>query len=260
MPPNIIMETIMKKFLPLLVLSTIFVTICSADMTRLEVGAGAWKQKPTGYISRADGNGVLDLSGTYNSLETETTEAYAWLLFKHPVPIIPNIRLEYVTITDSGKTTGKVGGMQIPGSAPTTLDTQEYDIIPYYNLLDNTFWTTIDLGIDAKVITTKAKVSPLFGFMGYTSQETVVTPLVYVRARVEIPMTGLGIESDVKYITFNGSTMYDIRAKIDYTFDFAVIEPGVEFGYRTQKLLVDDGLTQVDLDYSGFYAGVMLRF
>jgi len=251
----------MKKILSAFLVTASMATLSSADTVRLEMGAGVWEQTPTGYAARIDGSGVLNLVGTYTSSETESNEAYAWLLIKHPIPIIPNVRVEYVSITDDGLTKGYVNGVLIPGSASTKIDVKEYDVIPYYNLLDNTFWTTIDLGIDAKVVESKATVSPAVGFPGYSGTDTTVIPLVYLRARVEVPSTGLGLESDIKYITYDGSTMYDIRAKVDYTFDFDVIEPGIELGYRTQKLIIDDGIkTDVNLEYSGFYAGVMLRF
>ena len=257
----------MKKLLTSLSLAAIVATTASADFLRVEAGAGAWEQTPSGYATRSDEDGVLKLNGTYTSDETASTEMYAWVLFKHFVPIIPNLRLEYVTIHDEGKTKGSVGGIPIVDnlntqtSAPTTLDVDEYDVIPYYNLLDNTFWITLDLGLDVKFIQSKAKVGAVGAFTGYNSDDSSVIPLVYARGRVQVPTTGLGVEADVKAISDGTNTFYDTRAKVDYTFDiFPVIQPGIEIGYRIQKMRVDDGSTQVDLDYKGVYAGAMLRF
>jgi outer membrane protein len=86
--------------------------------------------------------------------------------------------------------------------------------------------------------------------------------MVYGRARVEIPATGFGIEADAKYITYDGSTVYDVRAKVDYTFDFDVVQPGIEIGYRAQKFDIksDDDKTKMNMDFVGVYAGLMLRF
>jgi len=250
----------MKKILSTFALSAMMATISSADFIRIEMGAGAWQQTPSGYAERADGDGLINLDGTYLSAEKESTETYAWLLLKHPLPIIPNVRLEYVSLTDEGMTTGKVGGIQIPGWAPTTVDIKEYDVIPYYNLLDNTFWMTIDLGLDVKIIDSTSTVSPIPNFSGYSSSDTTIVPLLYLRTRVEIPTTDIGLEADVKAITDGTDTMYDFRAKVDYTFDLDILQPGVEVGYRMQKIKTDDGSTQIDLDYSGVYAGIMLRF
>ena len=263
---------IMKKLVTTCALGALLATTASADFARVEVGGGIWQQTPNGYASRTDGDGALSLNGTYTSSEKEATDTYAWILIKHPVPIIPNLRLEYVTITDEGTTNssggGSIGGIPLPVGldVPTTIDITQYDVIPYYNILDNTFWITLDLGLDIKVIESDvhaAAVSAgILTFAGYSSTDTTVIPLLYARGRVEIPATNIGLEADVKAITDGTNSMYDVRAKVDYTFDFIpIIQPALEVGYRMQKLKVDDGTkAQVDLDYSGVYAGLMLRF
>jgi len=252
------MKKIITSFVALLALGT----TANADFARVEMGAGVWQQTPTGYAERSDGDGVLSLDGKYTSSEKDSSEAYMWLLVKHPLPIIPNLRLEYVSVNDEGTTTGSVGVYEIPTSAKTIIETKQYDIIPYYNILDNTAWITLDLGLDFKVMESTVDVKPTVGFVGYSDTETVVVPLVYARGRVEIPTTNIGIETDLKAISYDGNTMYDVRAKVDYTFDISpVIQPGLEVGYRMQKLKVDDGSdAQVDLEYAGVYAGLMLRF
>ena len=255
----------MKKILSSLALgATLASSVANADFIRVEAGAGAWTQTPSGY---ADGTGILNLNGKYTSAEKEKTGAYAWIFLKHPLPIIPNLRLEYVSFSDEGTTTGKVHGLSLPtGGAPTTIDIQQYDAIPYYNLLDNTFWITIDAGIDVKVIQSDSTIGAVkalgvTAYKGDSSSNTTVVPLVYLRSRVQIPTTNLGIEAEGKAITDGTNTMYDVQAKVDYTFDFVpVIQPAIEVGYRMQKLRVDDGSNQVDLTYQGPYMGIMARF
>jgi len=251
----------MKKLLSTLALGATLTTIANADFIRIEAGAGAWQETPSGYATRTDSDGFLNLDGTYTSSETESTEGYAWILLKHPLPIIPNLRLEYVSISDEGTTTGKVNGISLPaGGAPTTMDFKEYDIIPYYNLLDNTFWMTVDVGLDVKIMQSDVTVGAVGAYKGYSSTDTTAIPLLYLRTRVEIPTTNIGVEADVKAITDGTNTMYDAIAKVDYTFDLDVLKPGIEVGYRVQRLITDDGSTQVDLQYKGPYAGLMLRF
>ena len=254
----------MKKLLGSLCAAALLATAAQADFLRVEMGGGIWEQTPKGYATRTDNDGVLNLNGTYKSDEKQSSEVYVWALLKHPIPIVPNLRLEYVTLSDKGQTTGSVGGLPIPAnvSAPTTIDTKQYDVIPYYNLLDNTFWLTLDIGIDAKFVQSDATVGSVGIFPGYSSTDSTVIPLLYLRSRVQIPATGIGLEADAKAITDGTNTAYDVRAKIDYTLEFIpVIQPGIEVGYRAIKLKVDDGTkSQIDLDYQGVYAGVMLRF
>jgi outer membrane protein len=254
----------MKKILSTLALSAAMSTIASADMVRLEMGVGGWNQEPSGTITYTDHNA----EGRYDTDGVGETEIYAWMLIKHPIPIIPNLRLEYVDVNDNGYVNGTFENFSTNGKyEKASLQLTQYDIIPYYNILDNTFWTTIDLGIDIKVVDSTFKAEGVhinnIGSIGnYTDSSTVAIPMVYGRARVEIPGTDLGLESDVKYITYDGSTVYDVRAKIDYTFDLDVIQPGIEVGYRVQKFDIkdDDDNTKMNMDFSGVYAGLMLRF
>ncbi len=251
----------MKKIVYAFLTASVLTVTSNADFTRIEMGGGIWQQKPKGYITRTDGSGALNLNGTYTSDEKSSNQFYLWAYIKHPVPIVPNLRAEYVSVSDEGKTTGKVNGVTLPGDAPSKFKVTQADIIPYYNILDNTFWITLDLGIDIKLTQTKADVGAIGTFNGYSKTVNAAIPLVYLRGRVQIPSTGLGVESDIKYVTYGKNTVYDVRAKVDYTFDFIpVLNPGVELGYRVLQLKVDDGSTQVDLKYSGVYGGVMLRF
>jgi len=250
----------MKKILSIAALSTLLGSTLCADMARVEIGAGAWAQTPSGT---ANYNGGLGITGTNTFDETKDTSPYVWMLIKHPLPVVPNIRLEYVSIHATGKASGAWNGLVAPVNTNSVLDIKEYDVIPYYNLLDNTFWTTLDVGVDIKVIDSDYKIEPNGAFIGYEDTYTAPIPLVYARVRVEIPSTNIGIESDVKYVTDGSSTVYDVRAKVDYTFDISpVVQPALEIGYRTQKIKIDENDEDVktDMDFSGFYAGLMLRF
>jgi len=245
----------MKKTLMTLALGAILTTIASADFARIEMGIGAWIQTPSGDITYAD-SGV---TGSDTSKKNEESQAYVWALVKHPVPIIPNLRLEYVGVKSEGEATGTFKNFTAV-AGDTSLEIIQYDIIPYYNLLDNTFWLTLDLGVDLKVMNITYEAPSTVG--SYSSTESVALPLVYLRTRVEIPMTELGFEADVKYISYNSNTMYDVRVKVDYTFDITpVIQPGIEIGYRIQHIETDESEdAQIDMNFAGIYAGLMMRF
>ena len=252
----------MKKILTTLACGAILAATANADMARVEMGVGAWKQTPSGIMSYTEA-GLL--TGDYTSDEKETTEGYVWMLIKHPIPVLPNIRLEYVSLEDSGIVEGKFKDFEVPGGLTTTLnyDMKQYDIIPYYNILDNTGWMTLDLGLDIKIVDTSYVVAPVVGYTGDDGSETIVIPLVYVRGRVEIPSTDIGLEADIKYITTGDATVYDIRAKIDYTLSFIpVVQPAIEVGYRAQKMDIAEGDSgaKMDMKYEGVYAGLMVRF
>ncbi|MDK9693907.1 MAG: TIGR04219 family outer membrane beta-barrel protein [Sulfurimonas sp.] len=250
----------MKRSFYALTCAAVLASSAMADFARVEMGAGVWSQTPKGEASYTD-NGA---NGRYVSDEKEENSAYVWALVKHPIPVVPNLRVEYVSIEDSGVATGQFKDFNI-GAATTTLsyDMKQYDIIPYYNILDNTAWITLDLGLDIKVVDLSYTAAPSAPFTGYSDSVTFAVPLLYVRGRVEIPATNIGIEADIKYISTGDSTVYDARAKVDYTLDFfPVIKPALEVGYRVQKLDIDedDIDAKADIDFSGVYAGLMVRF
>ena len=255
----------MKKMIISLACCVAFTAILQADFLRVEMGAGGWNQTPSGEITYRED---LFVSGKYTTNGDVDTSGYLWVLLKQPIPLIPNVRLEYSSIDDKGESKGTFKDFDTGGfSRASSLNIKEYDIVPYYNLLDNTFWITLDLGIDLKVADTTYTVDGVKIreniLQDYKDSQTLMIPLVYVRARVEIPSTGIGIESDIKYITYDGSTAYDHRIKVDYTFDISpAVQPGIELGYRTQKfdLQSSDKKTKMNMDFQGVYAGVMLRF
>ena len=248
----------MKKLLTSLAIVLSVATVASADFARVEAGVGMWAQTPTGDIGYASTNGGF----VDSSNEDSKVSGYAWLLIKHPLPMIPNLRLEYVSAVSEGTYVGTVSGVSVPTNSPTELEMTQIDVIPYYNILDNTAWVTLDLGLDFKVIN-----------LGYTAAgvdvidalnvdiAAVVMPLGYVRARVQAPGTNLGFEADVKYIAYGDNTVSDIRVKVDYTLDMVpVIQPAIEVGYRMQKFELEESGFALATDFSGLYLGVMVRF
>ena len=252
-------KTVTKLLLSLLCLSS----IADADFIRAEIGTGVWGQTASGD---AYYNGSFSgIQGSDTLQENANISNYVWAFVKHPVPALPNLRLGYVNIHGDGKASGEWNGLGIPAgvSSTSSLDLIEYDLIPYYNILDNTFWITLDLGLDIKIIDLDYKISPVVPFGGYKYKSTLQLPLGYLRARVQVPGTGFGVEADAKYIQYGSSVLYDARAKVDYTFDVSpLIQPAVEIGYRAQRIKIDDSSSDIktDINFAGLYVGVFLRF
>ncbi len=259
------MEFTMKKILSVVACGAVFATVATADIARVEMGAGAWAQKSSGEITYTSSGGT----GNDKSLEKDETNGYAWLLVKHPIPILPNLRVEYTSVKNSGEVTGSFKEFSVTTTANSTLEMKQFDIIPYYNILDNMPWITIDLGIDVKATNVSYEAIGDVKINGvtntsYSESTSLAIPLLYARARVQIPATNIGLESDLKYIGYSSSSIYDFRAKVDYTLDFIpIVQPALEVGYRAQKIKIDEeGSTNatMDLSFSGIYAGLMLRF
>jgi len=261
------MENHMKKILISLATLGALATTANADFIRTEIGGGMWMQEPSGVISGTTAGQVgSTVTYTDNSIKHNTDQNYIWAYIKHPIPILPNLRLEYTELDNAGLAvlSGQMLGFSVTDtqSTPTQLKITQYDVTPYYNLLDNTFWISVDVGLTLRMMQTDYDV----GGNKLVDNESIVLPLLYSRLRTEIPMTGLGIEAAIKWISDGGdNTISDIFIKADYTFDsIPVVQPGLEVGYRTMTMesKVDDGdtTTNIDITFEGIYVGLMARF
>ncbi|VAW93719.1 hypothetical protein MNBD_GAMMA20-212 [hydrothermal vent metagenome] len=237
--------------------------IAQADFLRIEAGAGIWQSEPSGAITYK----VSGSSDTLNASDQlgykEENISYLWLNVKHPIPVLPNVRLEYTTPSFEGNTKKSFtwAGDNYSINTNSKLELRQTDIVLYYNLLDNTFWATLDLGLDLKLVDYRYELRNASN--AYSDSGSLPIPMLYARTRAQIPMTNIGLEADIKFIGYGDTQLYDFRAKVDYTFDFVpVIQPAIELGYRTQKFKIDeDGEdTKIDFEFSGIYGGVMLRF
>jgi len=261
----------MSKILSGLLFFGLLGASAQADLIRVEAGAGVWQNEFSGTITSKD------LAGTgFDTFDTDLlnyskeSKGYIWAYIKHPVPILPNLRLEYAAVDYSGTSTQDFTyqGVTYQANAQTDTTLNQFDIIMYYNILDNTAWTTIDLGLDVKIIESKFNANgldPLNQPITVNESETLPVPMAYARGRVEIPGTDLGIEGNVKYTAYKNSKVMDYALKVDYTLvDILPVDVGLEVGYRFQQLDIDGTDfsidTTADVEIDGVFAGAVIRF
>lgn len=256
----------MKKLLSIAATTALLATAANADIIRVEGGVGVWQSKPTGTV-KFDPFPTFDLADAAG-FEAESN-AYVWVYLKHPVPIVPNVRLEYADPNFSSETNLVVdaGGFVFDAGASNALSLTQYDAVLYYNILDNTFWTTIDLGLDIKLIDGNYNVSGTAGGVTETVSEdfSLAMVLPYIRGRVQIPVTNIGVEAIVRGVSYADNTVIDAQFKVDYTLDMIpLVQPGLEIGYRHQQIDLDAASLGIDANFettfSGIYGGLMVRF
>jgi outer membrane protein len=250
----------MKQLFNIILALLALATMSKADMTRFDMGLGTWSQTPSGRATYTE-NGIT--LGEDVSKEQSNFEFYVWSFIKHPIPILPNLRVEYVSMLNEGLISGEYGTPEDFNEDISNIEMNHFDLIFYYNLLDNLGWTTIDLGLGLKLTQINYDVTSAEAAEDLPADGTVLpVPIAYLRARVEIPSTDIGIESDIKYISVSDNMLYDWRIKTDYTFSglSLPVEPALELGYRMKRYEVkEDGVT-FDFDHQGLYFGVVGRF
>lgn len=255
----------MKKSIitSLAIFATLGISSASADDLGFEVGYSYWKPDLKGFIKYND-NEIIDRNIQFENdlgFENKDNVNVFYAAFEHPIPVLPNIKLQYTDLKDSvsnrlERTIEYDGDFYVLGDTiKSSYDLSQYDFIFYYQLIDNEN-IGIDLGLNGKYID---------GSVNFKSTTTsthedfeVVIPMVYARTLFNIPDTGLGIDLEGSYVTYSGNTFYDAKAALRYESPIGL---GVEAGYRAEKLNIDD-LNDFDanLKFGGLFASIFYKF
>ena len=243
----------MKKNIVLLSLCATFALSASADTVGFEVGAAYWGAKTSGDFNYKGDTIDLEKDLGYGDKNTN----FIWASFEHPVPIIPNLKIQHTSFDESQSTnTNKVfDGKTYSGVVNSNLKLNQTDFILYYELLDN--WVNLDFGINAKYL--NASVSMDSATQSASTKDlNYVVPMLYAKAKFELPLSGLSVESDISYISYVSSAFYDVKGGVSYETTFGL---GATAGYRAEKLKIDDiSDFNSDIDIKGFYAGLFYHF
>lgn len=200
-----------------------------------------------GFGAEADAYNPV-ASGDFNYKTTNThfnnernTGYQIGLYLEHPVPLLPNIRLD---LTPESSFTGSNG---TGGINKVTFN--QTDITPYYEILDNV--VDLDVGITFKVVDAKIE--------GAVNQEfSEVIPMGYLSAGIDLVGTGLRIAGDVKYIEYKGDSMGDSRIKAVLTINKLF---QAQAGYRYQTLKINDHFdVNSNITIEGPFIGLGAKF
>jgi len=225
-----------------------------ADTIGLFAGISGWNAGARGNVQ--SGPESIDVEDELGLGDDFSPMAY--VAFEHPAPLLPNLRMQYTELSQSGS--GRLSkvfdNVSFSGDVATDLDLTHIDFIAYWRLLDNVF--NLDLGIQAKVFDGEVTIRQASGTtVESTTAIDDVVPLIYGGVAVDLPLTGLGVGATVAGMKYDGNQLLDVNARIHY--DIAVM--GVELGWRQMSLELDD-VSDIDADVSisGPYLGVNVQF
>lgn len=195
----------------------ILVSLCAAAAvtsaaTLLGFGAEMDSYNPTA-------SGDFNYKTTMTHFNNERHSGYqVGLYLEHPVPLLPNIRLD---LTPEASFTGSDGAA---GTNKVSLN--QTDITPYYEILDNV--VDLDIGITFKVVDAKIQ--------GAVNQEfSEVIPMGYLSVGIDLVGTGLRIAGDVKYIEYKGDSLGDSRIKAVWNIN-KLLQAQAGYRYETLKI------------------------
>lgn len=219
----------------------------------------------------------FDVSGTFQDLDNGGTQVdlekdlnitgdsgtYFYVALEHGIPIVPNIKIARTmmdeTATSRLSKTITFDDVTFPQNTPvtTSIDLSHTDFTFYYEVLDN--WLNLDLGLTARQFDGGID-SHITGFSNYKASLDLnfTAPLLYAKAQIDLPLSGLYVGGDLNWIGYSGSQFHDIWARVGYVFKFGL---GLELGYRQMKLKLDDVESlDADVTVDGNYLAATFHF
>ncbi len=227
-----------------------------ADVLGVEAGVGSWQMDPSGTLNYRGDN--IDVEDDLHL--SDSANMFIWLTFEHPTPVLPNVKLAYARVDTDGSgavsrtfTFGSVT-VNVSDQVSSSVELNQGDVIFYYELLDNV--VSLDLGLDLKVMDGEATIVSSLG--RDTAEFSGVIPLLYARADAALPLTGLSAGVEAAALTYSGSRITDITARLRYSIAAGF---ALEGGWKQQELVLDD-VDGVDTDITlrGPYVAAVLDF
>ncbi len=250
----------MKKLRTTVFLSSLLLApgLASADFIGFSAGAGIWQDTPSGTFRKT--GDPTDVSLTDDLFWEKENQNYFYATLEHPVPLLPNIRIMKTNLDHGGSGTLTrnitINGQTYTVSENVTSDASldQTDITLYWELLDNV--VSLDVGLNAKLLDLSYTVT---GSSSGTTSDSIseTIPMLYGLVGAS-PIPDLLLSAQLSYVTYSGTTVSDLTAKISYTTSFFL---GLEAGYRAQKYQLDDvgGVTS-NIEFKGPFAGLYVKF
>ena len=260
-----------KKILLASLASSLILTNSNADFIGAEAGYALWAPSLSGYIQKDGDNVNLE-----NDLGFGSTKAnsFFWAYLDHPIPLLPNIKIQQTNYTDiaNGKLTKQIkfsgidlidtnlplfgGGASISDNTKSEFTLNQLDLIAYWRILDN--WVNLDLGINIKKIDGNIKIDTETSDKHVNEDFSTAVPMLYGKARFDLPFSGLSAEADMSYISYDGNKISDMKAGLSYNF---IAGLSAVVGVRNENLTIKDvdGI-DANIDINGYYAGVSYHF
>lgn len=196
------------------------------------------------YAPKASGNFSYTDKGvtTHTAFSNGEESTYQVGLFlEHPVPVLPNLRIDMTPENSFSGSNGLAG--------TNTVTFNEIDVTPYYEVLDNI--VDIDIGVTLKVLDGKIE-----GAVNQSFSEVI--PMGYLGAGLMFPGIPLRFAGSIKYVGFDGDSFSDMRIKAMWNIAGGV---SAQAGYREESLKIKDRFgMNADASFRGPFFGVNFTF
>ena len=225
--------------------------LSQADVVGLGASVSYWDSDLSGKA--ATNNDLVDVENDLN-LDGDST-ANASLYLEHPVPVLPNIRINYTRVKQSGRgQVGLVGFDGVTGDVQSDFDLEQLDLTLYYEVLDN--WVNLDLGLTARDLAGDLTVQEVNGLATSETSVDAVIPMGYLAARFDLPFTGVSVGTEGNFISYGGDSLLDFNVYGQY--EIALLR--FRAGYRQMSIDYEDGNDRLDVEIGGPFVSAGVSF
>ncbi len=248
-----------KAGFAIVAIAVLISTQLQADVVGFQIGTSSWTPdyKGTFSLSGSTPGTVVDIQDDLGF--SDESHSDIWVKLEHPVPILPNIRFASSDLDASANSTltrDIVFGDETfsEGSdVSSRFDMSNTELTLYYELLDN--WISFDAGLTLRQYDGQVQISTSTTSAGENLDFPV--PLLYLDARIDLPVTGLFIDSTMNAASIDNNSISDINVSLGYETDFGL---GARVGYRTLELTFDESDVEADLEFEGTYLNLFYHF
>lgn len=219
-------------------------------------GGYTWDTELEGNV--ASGGANIDVQDDLGFNKADQNVLY--LGVEHAVPLIPNVRLRYIDLSDSASNfitrTFTFNGQTFNKRSivATDFDLEMLDGTLYYSPIDNAL--KVDLGLTVRRMDGDLRLSSRLGNTALSINETL--PMLHAGARAQLPVPGVYVGGEINAISYDGNKMNDYNARIGWRSDYLL---GLELGYSQMNIVLDDANNlDTDLDVGGPYFAISLGF
>ena len=244
----------MKRLTLLAALTAAAPAVQAAPLVDVYFGGYSWNAETSGTI--ASGSADIDMEDDLGYDDGSQTVLY--LGVEHAVPILPNVRLRHMDLSDDGRNTLATpitfDGQTFAGNVSSDYDMDILDGTFYWTPLDNV--VKLDLGVTVRRMDADFTIAGPGVRASQSAEETF--PMGHLAARANLPLTGVYVGGEVNAIECDGSGMRDYSAYVGWRSDFLL---GVEAGYSRLEVELDDvSDLDSDLEIGGPYIAATLSF
>jgi len=243
--------------LMIFLLSTISHTVYGAPGVDVTVKISKWQTDYSGDLGQGTDTATLEELGFI-----EEDFGMQSITIDHALPVVPNIKIQNTDLSSTGTGTLTrdliVDGttFTVSDTLNTSLDLSHTDFTFFYSPINN--WVHFDLGLTARHFTEGLSVEGASANTAIDLEEWL--PMIYGNLRFELPLTGVYINSDLNYASYEDNTLSDFSASLGYVSDSAVSFTA-EVGYRKFSIDAEDiNNFEADIDIDGIYASIGLVF